>query len=76
MELGAGGAWFPEDEYDTEADRAMSMLVKGAASDEVAARIAEIIERDWGVRISSRKQQLLADALAPYARIDGSLQDR
>ncbi|OFI36756.1 hypothetical protein BIU82_11790 [Arthrobacter sp. SW1] len=76
VEIGGSGVWLPEDEYDTEADRAMSMLVKGVAADEVAARITEIIERDWGVRISSRKRQLLADALARYARIDGSLQDR
>lgn len=33
---------------------------------EVAARIAEVIKCDWGVRISGQKRQLLADTLASH----------
>ena len=69
--LGAGGVWFPEDEYDTEADRAMSMLAKGLSAEETAARTVHTIQRDWGVEVSPVGQQRLAAALA---RIDGSPQ--
>lgn len=65
--LGAGGDWFPEDEYDAEADRALSLLVSGLSLEEVVAWTVGTIARDWGVDISPGKKQLLAAALAPIA---------
>jgi hypothetical protein len=49
--LGFGGTWFPESEYDTEVDRAISWLVKGRTPEDVAARTMRYLERDWGVRV-------------------------
>jgi hypothetical protein len=63
-DLGFGGVVFPEYEYDTEADLAMSWLAKGQSPSEVAARAAAFIECDWGVSVSDRKLQQLTQALA------------
>jgi|GEM_PF-3234074 len=62
--LGTGGDWFPEDEYDAEADRAMSLLVRGLSLEEVVAWTVGAIARDWGVEIGPGKKQVLAAALA------------
>ncbi|WP_120519882.1 hypothetical protein [Arthrobacter celericrescens] len=62
--LGTGGDWFPEDEYDAEADRAMSLLVRGLSLEEVVAWTVGAIARDWGVDIGPGKKQMLAAALA------------
>jgi hypothetical protein len=61
--LGFGGVSFPEYEYDTEADLAMSWLANGASPSEAAARAARYIERDWGVSVPGRKVEQLARAL-------------
>jgi len=62
--LGLGGGWFPGDEYDVEADRVMSLLVKGASPEEVAAQISNDIQREWGVTAVSGKEAVLANALS------------
>lgn len=61
--LGFGGTWFPESEYDTEVDRAISWLVKGRTPEDVAARTMRHLERDWGVRVQTGKQEQLAQGL-------------
>jgi hypothetical protein len=62
-DLGFGGVEFPEYEYDTEADLAMSWLANGLSPTEVAARAARYIQRDWGVPVSDRKVEQLTHAL-------------
>jgi hypothetical protein len=62
--LGFGGESFPEYEYDTEADLAMSWLANGLSPTDVAARAARYIQRDWGVSVPDRKVEQLAHALA------------
>ncbi|SDI55368.1 hypothetical protein SAMN05216555_10373 [Arthrobacter cupressi] len=65
--LGTGGDWFPEDEYDAEADRALSLLAGGVSPEEVAAWTVGTMARDWGVDISPARKQKLGAALAPIA---------
>jgi hypothetical protein len=62
-DLGFGGVSFPEYEYDTEADLAMSWLANGLSPAEVAARVARYIHRDWDVPVSDRKVEELSHAL-------------
>jgi hypothetical protein len=62
--LGTGGDWFPEDEYDAEADRTMSLLLTGLSLEEVVAWTLGAIARDWDVEISPRKKLQLAAVLA------------
>jgi hypothetical protein len=62
--LGFGGTWFPESEYDTEADRAISWMIKGRSPEDVAARTVRYLERDWGVHVQTGKQEQLAQGLA------------
>lgn len=61
--LGFGGIWFPESEYDTEVDRAISWLIKGRSPEDTAARTVRILERDWGVQVQAGKQEQLAQGL-------------
>jgi hypothetical protein len=61
-DLGFGGVSFPEYEYDTEADLAMSWLANGLSPTEVAARVARYIRRDWDVPVSDRKVEALSHA--------------
>lgn len=68
--LGFGGTWFPESEYDTEVDRAISWLVKGRKPEDVAARTVRYLERDWGVQIQAGKQEQLAQGLRHVDRSD------
>ena len=68
--LGFGGSWFPESEYDTEVDRAISWLVKGRKPEDVAARTVRYLERDWGVQIQAGKQEQLAQGLRHVDRSD------
>ena len=65
--LGTGGDWFPEDEYDAEADRAVSLLAGGVSPEEVAAWTVGTMARDWGIDISPASKEQLAAALAPIA---------
>lgn len=62
--LGFGGVWFPESEYDTEVDRALSWLAKGLPPERVAAQTARYLKRDWGVDVQTGKQASLARALS------------
>jgi hypothetical protein len=62
-DLGFGGVSFPEYEYDTEADLAMSWLANGLSPTEVATRVARYIRRDWDVLVSDRKVEELSHAL-------------
>lgn len=61
--LGFGGEAFPEYEYDTEADLAMSWLANGLSPTQVAARVARYIQRDWDVRVPAHKVEQLSQAL-------------
>lgn len=61
--LGFGGTWFPESEYDTEVDRAISWLSKGRTPEDTAARTVRYLERDWGVQVQTGKQEQLAQGL-------------
>ncbi|WP_115789978.1 hypothetical protein [Arthrobacter silvisoli] len=65
--LGSGGDWFPEDGYDAEADRAMSLLLRELSLAEVVAWTVGTIARDWGVEIGPGKKHVLAAALAGVA---------
>jgi hypothetical protein len=62
-DLGFGGVSFPEHEYDTEADLAMSWLADGLSPIEVATRVANYIRRDWEVPVSEHKVEELSHAL-------------
>jgi hypothetical protein len=62
-DLGFGGVSFPEYEYDTEADLAMSWLANGLSPIEVATRVARYIRRDWDVPVSDHKVEDLSHAL-------------
>ncbi|MBT2550562.1 hypothetical protein [Arthrobacter sp. ISL-65] len=61
--LGFGGTWFPESEYDTGVDRAISGLVKGRTMEDIAARTVRYLEWDWGVQVLGGKQEQLAQGL-------------
>lgn len=61
--LGLGGTWFPDSEYDTEVDRAISWLTKGQTPEDTAARTVRYLERDWGVPVQASKQEQLAQGL-------------
>lgn len=61
--LGFGGTWFPDSEYDTEADRAISWLLKGRTPEETAARTVRYLERDWGIQVQAGKQEQLSQGL-------------
>ena len=65
--MGFGGTWFPESEYDTEVDRAISWLARGHTPDAIAARTVRYLERDWGVEVQTGKEEQLAQGLS---RID------
>jgi hypothetical protein len=67
--LGFGGTSFPESEYDTEVDRAISWLAKGRTPKDTAARTVHYLERDWGVQVQAGKQEQLAQGLG---RVDMS----
>jgi len=62
--LDLDGGWFPEDEYDVEADRVMSLLIKGVSHQEVAATISNDIQLEWGVTVVSGKEAVLANAFS------------
>jgi hypothetical protein len=62
-DLGFGGVSFPKNEYDTEADLAMSWLANGLSPTEVATRVARYIHRDWDVTVSDRKVERLSYTL-------------
>jgi hypothetical protein len=62
-DLGFGGVSFPEYEYDTEADLAMSWLANGLSPTDIATRVARYVRRDWDVPVSDRKVEELSDAL-------------
>lgn len=61
--LGFGGTWFPDSEYDTEVDRAISWLTKGQTPEDTAARTVRYMERDWGVKVQVGKQEQLCQGL-------------
>jgi hypothetical protein len=68
--LGLGGTWFPDSEYDTEVDRAISWLTKGQTPEDTAARTMRYLERDWGVRVQASKQEQLAQGLGHVVQSD------
>jgi len=61
--MGAGGAWYPGSEYDTEVDRAAGWLARGLSPEEIAARIMRCLARDWGIDVQAGKQEQLSHAL-------------